>query len=421
MSPVRLVLRATLIVLIAGAALLLAVVYVSRYASGAMALTREVPGAAPARPLPAAYRPLHKGHIDTATGLYVREDEDLLLRDAPSFILRRTYRTRDARSRAFGVGASHTGEWYLIGDASTFQWAELILEDGGRIHYDRVSSGTSILDAQFEHWGTPTVFYGSRLAWNGNEWIIRERDGTLLTFLACGPRHPLCSIASIRLPDGKTTRFRRDAAGTLTRIETGDEWIAFEYGVEGRISRARDQAGHAVAYTYDTRGRLRQALDADGTTRSYDYDDRDRLIRIEEPGRIVENRYDAEDMCVWQRVRFPADPAHGVPAEDEPYVFRFAYTMEDGRVHQTDTWESDAPPHRRVFTVHGYIASETWDFDTDSAKTITYDRNPATGLVSGLTLKCAGGRWHTSRTLSATPATEDRVKDELLATPCVSR
>src|SRR5215471_19652530 len=98
MSPVRLVVRVTLIVLIAATTLVLAVVYVSRFASGAMALSRQVAGAAPMPPIPEGYRPLHKGHIDLATGLYVREDEDVVLRGAPSFILRRTYRTRDRRS-----------------------------------------------------------------------------------------------------------------------------------------------------------------------------------------------------------------------------------------------------------------------------------------------------------------------------------
>ncbi len=421
MSAVRLLVRALLIVLIAAAALLLAAVYLPQFASGARALARRTPGAAPVPPLSREYRPLHKGHIDTSTGLYVREDEDLVLRGAPSFILRRTYRTRDARSRAFGVGASHTGEWYLIGDSTAFQWAELILEDGGRIRYDRVSTGTSIFNARFEHSATPTVFYGSQLAWRGTQWIIREWDGTLLTFLACGPQRGLCSISSIRQPDGQTIRFHRDAAGTLMRIEAGNQWIAFEYADGGRVARAQDDTGHVIAYTYDARGRLRQSLDSEGTKRAYDYDERDRLIRIDEPGRIVENRYDEADMCVWQRSRFFTDPRNDVPAEGETYVFRFEYTMEGGRVHETTTWESNAPAHRRVFTVRGYLASETWDFDSDRPKTITYQRDPLTGLVSGLTLKCSGGRWQTSRTLAATPATEDDVKEELLRTSCLSR
>jgi YD repeat-containing protein len=421
MSAVRLIVRAALIVLILATTLLLAAEYVSPFASGAMALARLDPGARPVAPLGDGYRPLHKGHIDMATGLYVREDEDMVLRAAPSFVLRRTYRTRDGRSRAFGVGASDSGDWYLIGDGSTFQWAELILENGARIHYDRVSGGTSVLNARFEHWTTPTAFYGSQLAWHGTDWIIRERNGTLLTFLSCSPQHGACALASIRQRDGLTIRFRRDSTGTLTRIDTNREWIALEYGDGGRIARARDQTGHAVAYTYDSRGRLRQSLDTDGTKRTYEYDDRDRLTRIEEPGRIVENRYDGADMCVWQRVRFPADPAHGLLSEDAPYVFTAAYTLEDGRVRYADTAETIGPPRRTAFNVHGYVTSETWNVDPGPAKTITYERNSTTGLLIGMTLKCDGGRWYTSRTVSATPATEDQTEQALLATPCVSR
>jgi YD repeat-containing protein len=417
MSRRGLIFRVAIGGLLAATALFGLALFVGPVVFRAVAQSSPLEGARRTRPLRPGYRPLHKGHIDTTTGLYVREDEDLVLRGTPSFILKRTYRTRDPRSRAFGVGGSHTGDWYLVGDGATFQWIDLILEDGGRIHYERVSSGTTIAGAEFEHSTTPTEFYGSTLAWSGSDWIVREADGTVLTFRACGLQS-LCGITSRREPDGQTIAFRRDAAGRLMRIETAEQSIAFEYGEGGRIARATDHAGNAVTYTYDERGRLRQSLDFEGTKRTYDYDERDRLIRVVEPGRIVENRYDAADMCVWQRVRFPADPAGGQAAEDEAYLFQFAYVRENGRVRQTDTRESNAPSHRRVFTVHGSLESETYDFDTDRAKTITYEREPSTGLVSGLTLKCRGGRWQSSRTLPANPATERRVKAELLATAC---
>ena len=95
--------------------------------------------------------------------------------------------------------------------------------------------------------------------------------------------------------------------------------------------------------------------------------------------------------------------------------------MDRGRVRYTDTSETNAPPRRTAFTAHGYVESETWDLDTGRAKTITYERNSATGLLIGMTLTCDGGRWRTSRTVTATPATEEQAEQELLATPCVSR
>jgi hypothetical protein len=69
-------------------------------------------------PLDASYVPLHKGGVDRSTGLYEREDDDLVLKATPPFVLRRTYRTNDRRSLEFGVGASHNGEWYLYGDGA---------------------------------------------------------------------------------------------------------------------------------------------------------------------------------------------------------------------------------------------------------------------------------------------------------------
>ena len=62
----------------------------------------------------------HQGHINLATGLYVRTDQDLIVQGELPIIVQRTYRTEDRVSRAFGVGASHNGEWYLRGDGERF-------------------------------------------------------------------------------------------------------------------------------------------------------------------------------------------------------------------------------------------------------------------------------------------------------------
>ena len=45
---------------------------------------------APSRPAPAerllAIRPMHRGRVDLATGLYIREDEDIVLSELPAFV-----------------------------------------------------------------------------------------------------------------------------------------------------------------------------------------------------------------------------------------------------------------------------------------------------------------------------------------------
>ena len=63
--------------------------------------------------------------------------------------------------------------------------ADVILPDGGRVHFIRTSAGTSFIDAVFEHVerpdpppgevatsATPTAFYRSVMRWNTNGWDL---------------------------------------------------------------------------------------------------------------------------------------------------------------------------------------------------------------------------------------------------------
>jgi hypothetical protein len=137
--------------------------------------------------VPDGYVPRHKGGIDLGSGLYTREDEDLLVRGTPGLVLRRTYLSRDRQSRHFGIGATHNGERYLISDGDRFQWAELILPMGTRIRFERVSAGTSFVDAVYEDRSRSSEFRGAKLAWSGTGWSLRRDDGSLLLFQPCGP------------------------------------------------------------------------------------------------------------------------------------------------------------------------------------------------------------------------------------------
>jgi YD repeat-containing protein len=348
----------------------------------------------------------------------VREDADVVLGATPPFVLRRTYRTNDRVSREFGVGSSHNGEWYLYGDGDQFQWLALVLADGGQIRYDRVSSGASFWNAMYEHWETPTEFYASRVGWNGTQWVLREYDGSVGKFLGCGWAGSKCSMVEWLDADGHATHFRRDATPRLTSIESGSQRISFEYDRNGRIQRVIDQANHTVSYSYDASGRLRKAVSSEGVTRSYDYDDQDRVTRIEEPGRIVQNAYDATGRCIRQRAWFTG--AQSSPS-DEPYTFEASYKTSGSQVVETTFVESGAPPIRYAFNAKGALASETYEPDTEEMVAVKYDRDALTNLVSGLTVSCRSGRWHFTRSLPATSRTKDQVKQQLLAECSKSR
>ena len=55
-----------------------------------------------------------------------------------------------------------------------------------------------------------------------------------------------------------------------------------------------------------------------------------RMTRVEEPGRIVENAYDADGLLTKQLV-WSAEGSRHVLGE-APYIYQIAYKKEDGRV-----------------------------------------------------------------------------------------
>jgi uncharacterized protein DUF6531 len=121
-------LRRLLIILLACCIVGFAVVLGGPVSSGAILLL--LPGTVKSveHPLQGSYEALHHGHVNLNTGLYVREDEDLIVRGTPALTLRRVYVSNYHASKQFGVGATHNGEVYLIGDGVRFQHASLILE-----------------------------------------------------------------------------------------------------------------------------------------------------------------------------------------------------------------------------------------------------------------------------------------------------
>ncbi|MGH7183336.1 MAG: DUF6531 domain-containing protein [Nitrospiraceae bacterium] len=119
--------------------------------------------------------------VDLATGLYWVEEPDFVFPDGIPILLTRVYRSKDSASRAFGVGASHPFELYLLRDDL---WTEmrLILPDGAFIQYLR-TAGTNCLDATLMHKTSPTVFHNSGLIWNkeAQQWILHRQDGIQLS------------------------------------------------------------------------------------------------------------------------------------------------------------------------------------------------------------------------------------------------
>ncbi|HYT67051.1 MAG TPA: DUF6531 domain-containing protein [Vicinamibacterales bacterium] len=328
--------------------------------------------------------PRHKGGIDPSMGLYTREDEDLVVADAMPLVLCRTYLSSDRVSRHFGIGTTHPGEWYLIGDGATFQWAELILSDGGRIHFDRISAGTAASDAVFEHRATPTRFRGARLHREPNGWAMDFADGGTALFKHCHPNNSdVCSILDLRDKAGHGIHYDRDATGRLLEMRGDTQKITFHYDSAGRIDRAGDSFGRSVEYRYDDRGRLTRVRGFDGVVRQYGYTERDEMARIEEPRMTIENRYDGSGRVIRQRTRYPDS--------DEIDSIGFDYTVRGSQVIQTDTTEYDGTHTRTIYNPRHYRTSEVFDADGEHPVTVSFERDGETNVTRAFHVQCANG------------------------------
>src|SRR5712691_6479050 len=134
--------------------------------------------------------------VDPSTGVFVLHKTDLSLPDVIPLALTRTYDSGDGFARTLGRSMTHPYAMFLHSELQ-YQQVDLILPEGGKIHYVRTSTGTGFMDAVFVHQetattsATPTAFYKSLIFWNGNGWNLTLKDGTVYVF---GVEAPLQAI-----------------------------------------------------------------------------------------------------------------------------------------------------------------------------------------------------------------------------------
>jgi RHS repeat-associated protein len=323
--------------------------------------------------------------VDLGTGLFVLRKTDLVIQDVLPIVVTRTYRQGDNVSRAFGLGTTHPYDLYLW-SARQWQEADLILPDGGRIHYIRISPGTGFTDAEFEHresattTATPTAFYASRIKWNGNGWNLTLKDGTMYVF---GNEAPLNAIRDrygnqLTISRAGTNVFG-SPIGNITRITSPNgRWIEFTYDPRNRIVSAKDNIGRVVAYAYDATdltGRLVSVTNPKQELTRYTYDgtNRDRLLTITDAKGItfLTNVYDSNGRTVKQ-------------TQADGSTYTFAYTLTGGKVTQTDVTDPRGIVRRVTFNAAGYALTDTRAIGRPEQQTLTYERAAGSNLVLSL-------------------------------------
>lgn len=253
-------------------------------------------------------------------GMFAQQQIDFFFPEPFPLALRRLYRTQDDRSRAFGVGNNHSLDIFLVGSAP--RYVELVLEDGGRIRFERDTPPPGRHNVFFRAVGQGHEFAGATMEWNGHGWDLTRRDGWVFVFPASqqATRSQQAALTGIHQSDDLTFRFERDSNGNLLRVTTpGGESLVFEYDSSERIRRISDSRGRWVGYRYDREGRLSRATDSAGETAAYAYDSKGRMATVEIPaGRVfLKNEYDDAGWLVRQTL---ADGG----------VFQYSYIRKDG-------------------------------------------------------------------------------------------
>ena len=324
--------------------------------------------------------------VDLRSGLFVYKKTDLFIQDILSVALTRTYRPKDVASRAFGIGATHPFDMFLW-SAEQYKEADLILPDGRRVHFDRVSSGSGYADAVF--WcKQPGPFYMAEIRWNTfftdpthiEVWRLTRTDGTVFVF---GENAPL---QRIRDSSGNTINISRanvnsfgSPIGNVTRVTSPNgKYIDFTYS-GNRITKVTDNIGREVNYTYDANGRLWKVTDAKQGVTEFSYDTSHRMLTVKDPRGItyITNEYDTNGR-VRKQTLADDTPANGA---DNP-TYQFAYTTDSGgKVVQTDVTDPRGNVRRVTFNTDGYALTDTYALGKPAQQTYSVERQFNTNLV----------------------------------------
>jgi RHS repeat-associated protein len=331
--------------------------------------------------------------IDLGTGLFVYRKTDLTLRDVIPIDLTRVYRPGDSTSHAFGIGASMAYDMFNVGDNSNspegYTFQDLILADGGRIHFQRTSpcTGTNgycdFTNAVYEQKSSPTGWFGATIKYQSCSpngiWTLTTKDGSVLCFRDSGASNNARVAAVIGIQDryGNALTLTRDSNFNLTQITSSHgRWIHLTYDGANRVIQANDNIGRVVSYSYDSGGRLTRVVDANGGVWNYSYDAFNQMLSIQDPRGIfyLTNRYDANGRVIKQ-------------TQADNSVFTFSYTAEPttGKITQTDYKDARGFVRRTSYSANNYKTSETFALGQPEQQTITYNRDPNTNLLTSVT------------------------------------
>jgi RHS repeat-associated protein len=324
--------------------------------------------------------------VDLYTGLFIKAHTDMMLTDVWSLALTRVYRQNDMQVRAFGIGATHNYQVFLVGavvDANNsdfYKYLQLILPDGGRVQFDR-TSGSNFANSTYTA-KLPGEYFGAtinNIISSNYFWKMTLKDGRIYGFpeSAGAATEDGAALTYMQDRNGNSVSITRDANHLITRLATQHgRTLDFTYDVSPntrRIKTLTDNIGRVATYDYDTNGTLAKFTDPLGHTEEYGYDAGHRMTTMKDAKGTVylTNMYDPTTGRVIKQTL--ADGG----------VYLFDYTVDSGGVlTKTTVTDPRLYKHEAGYNAAGYLTSDTMALGDPDAQVTTYARNSLNQLVT---------------------------------------
>jgi YD repeat-containing protein len=213
-------------------------------------------------------------------GLFIQRKADFIFEDEPALQFSRLYRNQDERSRAFGIGGTHSFDMFLVGQMGVA--FDLILDEGSRIHYvHRQPVPGQRGDIYAVTGKTDERFFKSQAIFLRDHTEIKTEDGWRYFFPYTPKALPqyVTVLTSFTDPAQRKYEMTRDSFGALLEVKSpSGKWLRFENDSAHRIRQITSSTGRSMQYEYDDGGRLVRATDSEGHVDSYTYDDRGEML-----------------------------------------------------------------------------------------------------------------------------------------------
>jgi RHS repeat-associated protein len=311
--------------------------------------------------------------VDLYTGLLNYHHTDLVLSDTIPIKIERSYRQSDTNSYSFGIGTASMYDMRLWSN-NNYHEADLILPNGGKVHYVRTSPGEGYAEAIYESTSNPGPYYASTIKYNLSElgWDLTLSNGTTYVF---GDFAPLQAIRD-RYGNKLTITRTEGQKGNITQITSPHgRWVTFAYDGSNRITEIKDVGGQILKYNYNAAGTLEKITDAAGRITKYEYNASNEMTSVTD-GRgntYLKNEYDANERVSKQTL-------------GDGGIFKFAYTLGgSGQVEATTATDPRNLENKFAFNGTGYETSETKALGTAIEQTTTYEPQTGTGLTLSTT------------------------------------